>query len=391
MTTSPRDVLYRMRGRLTPAAAADLAWFAGLAAIAVFSALALAATLLWIAGNPPGSAFSSMLQGSLGSLSSFVTTLNHTGPLLIVAIGAAIAGRAGFVNIGQEGQFVIGATLAVVVGLTVPGPIVLVLPAVLLAAALGGACWAGIAAILRHQARVSEVITTLLLNFIAFALVSYLVNRSWLLQETVPEGSIQPAAPQSDPVSATARLPVLISGSGYRLHVGIFLALGLALAAGFAIARTTWGFRLRMFGLNKRTAKRAGVSDLAFGSGALLMSGAFAGLAGGVILSGVAFRVNPGLSNNYGWEGLLVALVAGFSPIFAIFVAFLFGALRAGGGVLAATGVNSAIVGVVQSLIVLAIMLPSLYVRRRKRRRQARLMVEQIEAEAGANVAKAGA
>src|SRR5690606_20338732 len=119
--------------------------------------------------------------------------------------------------------------------------------------------------------------------------------------------------------------------------------------------RSRWGFRLRMFGHNPRTAKRAGVNVVAMGAAALLLSGAFAGLAGGVVLSGTALRVNPGMANNYGWEGLLVALVAGFSPLVAIVAAFLFGALRAGGGVLASTGVDSSIVGVIQALIVLAV------------------------------------
>lgn len=366
---------------LVDPATADMFWFAGLVVAAILAALAVAAALLGLAGSPPATAFQSMLQGSLGSVASVVTTLNHTAPILIVAIGAAIAGRAGLVNIGQEGQFVVGATFGVAAGLLIPGPMLLAIPVLLLASAIGGGLWALIAAFLRHRAGVNEVITTLLLNFIAFSLVSYMVNRAWLLQETVPEGSVQPANPQSDPISEAARLPVLMSGSGYRLHLGIIIAVVIALVAGFVITRTTFGFRLRMFGHNSRTAKRAGVSELRYGVGALVVSGAFAGLAGGVLLSGVAFRVNPGLSNNYGWEGLLVALVAGFSPVIAIPVAFLFGSLRAGGGVLAATGVNSAIVGVVQALIVLAIMLPALYVRRRRRRRQARLMVRQLEAE----------
>jgi ABC-type uncharacterized transport system permease subunit len=358
----------------------DLALFALLIAVAIACALGLAALLLQVTGSPPGAAFSAMLRGSLGSTPSIVTTLNHTAPILIVAIGAAIAGRAALVNIGQEGQFLIGATLGVVVGLELDFARGVVVPMVLLASTLGGAAWSGIAAFLRYMSKVNEVITTLLLNFLAFALVSYLVNRPNLLQEALPEGAVQAASPQSDALPAIARLPVIVSGTGYRLHAGIAIAVALALAVGFLIARTTWGFRLRMFGHNSRTARRAGVSGVLFGSGALILSGAFAGLAGGVLLTGVAFRVNPGLSNNYGWEGLLVALVAGFQPVVAIIVAFLFGSLRAGGGVLTATGVHSSIVGVVQALIVLAVMLPSLYMRRRRTRRQAQLLAAQDRA-----------
>jgi len=361
-------------------AAADAAWFASLVLVAVFAALGLAAVVLSLTGGAPGEAFSSMIRGSLGSVPSFVTTLNHAAPILVVAVGACIAGRAALVNIGQEGQFVIGATVGVVAGLWMPGPKVVVVPMVLLASAVGGGLWSGIAAVLRHVSGVSEVITTLLLNFVAFSLVSYVVNRDWLLQETLPPGSVDAASSQSDPIQQTGRLPVVVDGSGFRLHSGIVVAVLLAVAVAFVISRTSIGFRLRMFGHNPRAARRAGVSELRYGLGALVLSGAFAGLAGGVLLSGVAYRVNPGLSNNYGWEGLLVALVAGYSAAVAIFVAVFFGALRAGGGALAATGVNSSIVGMVQALVVLAVMLPALYMRRRRRRRQALLIARATSA-----------
>jgi simple sugar transport system permease protein len=361
---------------LVSGATGDGALFAGLVLLAIIAALGVATVVLSLTNSPPGAAFRSMYDGSLGSVRSIVTTLNHTAPILLVAIGASIAGRASLVNIGQEGQFVMGATMGVVAGLWFPGPRPLVIVAVLLAAAVGGGAWSGIAAVLRQVSKVNEVITTLLLNFVAFALVSFLVNRPYLLQETLPPGTNDAPSPQTDPIRLAARLPVLVSGSGFRLHSGIVIAVILAILGGLVISRTVFGFRLRLFGHNPRAATRSGVNRHLYGSGALVLSGAFAGLAGGVLLSGVAFRVNPGLSNNYGWEGLLVALVAGFSPIVAIFVATLFGALRAGGGVLAATGVNSSIVGVVQALVVLAVMLPSLYMRRRRRLRQALLIVQ---------------
>lgn len=351
-------------------------WFCVFLVAAIAGALLLAMAILAVTDSPPGAAFEAIVKGSLGSKASIVTTLNHAGPIMIVALGACIAGRASVVNIGQEGQLLMGATAAVTVGLWCPGPRILVIPLVLLAGAVGGGIWSGIAAVLKQVSGVNEVITTLLLNFIAVSLVSYLVNREWLLQETLPEGASGSASPQTDPVQLTARLPVVVQGSGFRLNSGIVLAVVIALIVGFIVARTVFGFRLRLFGHNPRAAMRAGVSKRVYGSGALVLSGAFAGVAGAVLLSGIAFRVNPNVANNYGWEGLLVALVAGFSPIAAIFAAVLFGALRAGGGVLAATGVNSSIVGVVQSLIVLSVMLPALYHRRRRRRRQARLAAQ---------------
>lgn len=347
---------------------ADRALFVALVLAAIGVALALGGGILALAGKPAAAAYDAILQGSVGSTAALVTTLNHAAPILIVAVGAAIAGRAAIVNIGQEGQVLVGATVGVVVGTTVTGPSLVVVPLVLLSAALGGAVWSGFAALLRYAARVNEVVSTLLLNFVAVAGVSYLVNQPSLLQETLPEGSVQAASPQSDPIDAAARLPILMSGSGFRLHAGIAIAVVLALVASVAITRTQWGFRLRMFGLNPRTARRVGVRATAMGASALVLSGAFAGLAGGVILTGTAMRVNPGVANNYGWEGLLVALVAGYNTIAAIGAALLFGALRAGGGVLASTGVDSSIVAVIQALIVLAVMLPALFMAHRRRR-----------------------
>lgn len=344
------------------------ALFAALLGVSILGAVGIAALLLSVTGSAPATVFRTMVEGSLGSRVALVATLNHMGPILAVALGAVIAVRSGLLNIGQEGQIAIGAMAGAAVGLAVVAPRPIALAMILASAAVAGGLWAGVAAGLRFGRGVSEVITTLLLNFVAFQVVSFAVNRSWLLQETLPEGSVLSASPQSDPLPAAGQLPTLISGPGFRLHSGILVALAGALVVAFLLARTRWGFNLRMVGLNQRTAKRAGISPTAVGAGALMASGAFAGLAGGILLTGTAFRVNDGFSSNYGWEGLLVALIAGARASLAVPAAFLYGALRAGGGVLASTGVSPRIVGVVQALILLAVALPSLYMQHRQRR-----------------------
>lgn len=344
------------------------ALFAALLAVSILGAVGIAALLLSVTGSAPATVFRTMVEGSLGSRVALVATLNHMGPILAVALGAVIAVRSGLLNIGQEGQISIGAMAGAAVGLAVAAPRPIALAAILASAAVAGGLWAGLAASLRFGRGVSEVITTLLLNFVAYQVVSFAVNRAWLLQETLPEGSVLSASPQSDPLPAAGRLPTLISGPGFRLHSGILVALAGAAVVAFLLARTRWGFNLRMVGLNQRTAKRAGISPVAVGAGALMASGAFAGLAGGILLTGTAFRVNDGFSSNYGWEGLLVALIAGARASLAVPAAFLYGALRAGGGVLASTGVSPRIVGVVQALILLAVALPSLYMQHRQRR-----------------------
>lgn len=364
------------RGRIR-----DAGIFGALVVICVGIALGLASALVAMTGASPGTVFDAMTSGSFGSTAAIVSTLNHTGLILTVAIGACIAFRAGLVNIGQEGQITIGGLAGGAVGLSLPfdGPFAIFV--ILASAAIGGGVWALLPAYLRYGRGVSEVVTTLLMNFVAFQTVSFAVNKTYLLQETVPKNSPFQALPQSDRLPEGDRLPSVINGLGYNLLITVLVAIVLAVLVGFLITRTRWGLRLRMFGFNPRIARRVGVRPGRIGGGALVLSGAFAGLAGGLILTGVTLRVQGGFSsgvygsfsNNYGWEGLLAALVARYRPLYAIPVAIFFGALRAGGGVLSSTGVNPTIVGVVQALVVLAVTIPAVLMQARERRVQAAL------------------
>lgn len=364
--------------------ASDAALFTLLLVICIGVALGLASALVAVTGSSPGEVWEAMIEGSVGSTPAITSTLNHGALTLTVAIGACIAFRAGLVNIGPEGQLTFGALMGTAVGLSLPfeGGVAILL--VLLAAAAGGAAWALVPAILKYWRGVSEVVTTLLLNFVAFQVVSFAVNRTYLLQETVPADSPVAAQPQSDRLPEGDRLGALADGVGYRLQITIVIAVVLALIAAFLIARSPWGLRLRMFGFNPHIARRVGAKPGRIGGGALLLSGAFAGLAGGLLLTGVVLRMQGGFSsgvygsfsNNFGWEGLLAALVARFRPLYAIPVAIFFGGLRAGGGVLASTGVDSSIVGVVQALVVLAVTLPAMLLQVRARRRQAAMQRE---------------
>ena len=320
-------------------------------AFSLFLALVISGLILFVTDSNPLDVFSSIIQGSVGSKASIVMTLNHAAPILLVATGAVIAGRADLLNIGQEGQIIIGAIFAVAVGLYIPGPQWVVLPLILIAATIAGALWAGIAATMKFKRGVSEVISTLLLIVVASQVVSFSINRSWLLREDEPEGYGAPLA-RTNALDSENLMPVLSQGSGFRLNAGIIVALLAAILITLILNRTRWGFYLRMTGLNSDTAK-------AQGSTALLISGAFAGLSGGVVLTGTAYRVSDGFSSGYGWTGLLAAFVANLNPKMLIPSALLFGALRAGGGVLTTTGVSTNIVGVIQGLIVLSVVVPS--------------------------------
>jgi simple sugar transport system permease protein len=219
------------------------------------------------------------------------------------------------------------------------------------------------------------VLSTLLLVTVAAQAVAYgLKTQSLLL---APEANRGNRNQVSEQLAENSRLP--------NLHVfdndipaAVFIAVGLALALAFVISRTVWGFRLRMLGRNPRAARRAGVSERQYGMSALLFGGAFAGLAGAVMLAGGGFqfgnfRLVPGFSASIGWTGLLVALVAREKAIAAIPVAVVFGALRTGSGFVGSTGVEGRITDVIQGLLVLALLVPPalMFVRDRRRARAA--------------------
>jgi len=359
-----RSLLAPMMGRRAQSLALNVVLYA----VAIAGALAVAALLIVIATDAsPGSVYRAMYDGSLGSGAAVGLSIDKATPILIVALGVVIASRAGIINIGPEGQLIMGGLLGTWVALKVPGPGPLVIVFALVGAAAGGALWAGIAAVLRFSRGVDVVISTLLLNFIAAEAVSFAVNRSYLLRETTANPQ---SLPQSDRVPPDTHLPRLGEFPGFNVSTGMFIALAMLVVVAVALRRTRWGFRMRMLGLNPRAARRVGVSVIALGSGALLLSGALAGLAGGVMLTGTVFRMQPGFSSSVGFDGLLVALIARGNAVWTIPVAFFFGALRAGGGLLAATGVPRFLVNVVQALLVLAALFPPVFIELRERRRQ---------------------
>ena len=338
-----------------------------LASIAV--ALLVAALVLWATGGSWTTVLSALLDGSVRRPGRWGDTIGEAIPLLLVALGTIVNSKAGLVNIGQEGQLYVGAGLATYVAthIGISGPFVLLV--MMLAGVVGGAIWAGIASVLRYQRRIPEVLTTLLLVFVAAQAVGYgLKNTSLLLDPTPDTGNRNLI---SDQLDTSTRLP-RVSWFGNEFPVSAFVALILAALVALTLAWTVVGFRLQMLGQGPRTAHRAGVSESRYGGMALVVSGAFCGLAGAFMFAGGDFgnyRLTPGFSVNIGWEGLLVALVARSHPIVAIPAAFVFAALRTGSGFLAATGVDRDITRVVQALLVLALLVPPaiLFVRDRRR------------------------
>jgi len=344
----------------------DLITVIALYAVCIGVALAASAVLVAVTGGPWRSVVSALIDGSLRKPGRWGQTLSEAAPLLIVALGAIIAGRSGLVNIGQEGQLLVGAACMALVATRGSGPLTLLVA--LLVGALAGAVWSGIAAVLKFGRKVPEVITTLLLVFVASQVTGYMLTRQSLLLDRDPN---RPNRTQtSGQLDPETRLPI-IRVFGNEFPISVVIGVLLAIACAFVLNRMVWGFKLRMVGQNPRTAQRAGVSVVVAGSLALAVGGALAGLSGGLMLAGgvANYRYTPGFSSNVGWEGLLVALVARNRPLVAIPIAVIFGALRTGSGFLASTGVGREIVDIVRALLVLALLAPSAVMFLRERRR----------------------
>jgi len=298
----------------------DLALRALPALLSVAVALGLAALVAAAGGHAPGEAVGALVRGSLGSAENVADVLVRATPLVFTGVAVMLAFRSGIFNVGAEGQFLAGALAAGVVGTGSPFPGQAV--AALLAGVLAGAAWAALPALLRIRRGVSEVITTILLNFVALYLVSWSVNGP--LQE--PSRTY----PQSGPLAATAELWQIAPGLDDRLHAGVPLALAVAIAAGALLSRTGLGLRLRAAGLNADAARLAGfpvVRDLAL---AFALSGALAGLGGAVELAGVTHRVYEKLSPGYGYTAIqlqmAMQLPAAISPMLqGIILFFLLG------------------------------------------------------------------
>lgn len=341
----------------------------------VLCALLLAAVLVESTGGDWRPVLDALVDGSFRGPGRWGQTLGAAAPMLLVALGTVVSARAGLVNIGQEGQLLIGAAFAVYFGFGIGGPGPVNIVVVLVAGAIGGAVWAGLAGLLRFWRGVPEVLSTLLLVTVASQAVAYgLKTQSLLL---APEANRGNRNQVSEQLAENSRLPNLHLFDN-DIPSAVFIAIGMALALAFVISRTVWGFRLRMLGRNQRAARRAGVSERQYGMLALLIGGAFAGLAGAVMLAGGGFqfgnfRLVPGFSASIGWTGLLVALVAREKAIAAIPVALVFGALRTGSGFVGSTGVEGRITDVIQGLLVLALLVPPalMFVRDRRRARAA--------------------
>lgn len=337
---------------------------------ATLAALLVGALMLLALGANPLVAYAALVEGAFGSLNAIADTLVRATPLLFVGVGICIASRGGVTNIGGEGQFVVGALCAVLVGLSFPGgPALLVVPAALLAGMVGGAIWGGIPGLLKAHFNVNEILSTVMMNQIAVQGMNFL-----LIGPLMDPVQLQRASriPQTARISPAFDLPRL---APTRLHLGTLLAILMAVLVYILLWRTTLGYRIRAVGLNKEAARYAGINVPRYIALSLALSGALAGLAGAVQIYGVNFRMftdgsATGFTGSAGFHGIVAALFGQLHPLGTIPAAFLFGGLLVGANKLQrAVQVPAALIVTLNGLVVVFVVSTELWRQKRARRR----------------------
>ncbi|GJE27990.1 ABC transporter permease [Methylobacterium organophilum] len=318
--------------------------------IAVLAALAVAGLLIALAGASVPEAYLRILQGAFGSRLATTETLTRATPLILTGLAAAVAFRARLWNIGAEGQLYLGAIAVAAVSAHLVGdwPPAVQIPLLLVVGAAAGMLLLLLPLWLRLRFSVDEVVTTLLLNFVAVLFVSMLID-------TVLKDPLAFGWPQSDSVADAARLPKLLDRS--RLHIGLAIAVLLALVVQFVQARTTFGLRARAAGLSPAGARFAGVPLGRTLVLVAMMSGGLAGLAGAVEVMGVKGYVTTDLSPGYGYSGIVVAMLANLQPLGAVLAALFIAAMFVGAdGMSRGMGIPTYIADVTVALSLLAML-----------------------------------
>ncbi len=347
--------------------------------IATLAALGVGAVMLLVLGANPLEAYGALWVGAFGSTNAFAETLVKATPLLLVALGICISFRGDVINIGGEGQMIVGAILATSVGLTFTGlPGWLVIAMAMLAGFIGGGIWGGIPGVLKAYFNVNEILSTVMMNAIAVQFMNFMLRGPM----------IDPSqAELASKIPQTARLlePFrLLRWAPTRLHLGALIAVVLAILVYILLWRTTLGYRIRAVGQNPNASRYAGIDVKRHVVLALLLSGAFAGLAGMIQVYGVNYRMitdgsASGFTGSAGFNGIVAALFGQLHPIWSIPASVLFGALLVGANSMQRmVQIPSALVTALNGLVVVFVVSSEIWRRRRQRRRLAAAKEEDV-------------
>jgi ABC-type uncharacterized transport system permease subunit len=335
--------------------------------LAIPVAFIFGAIMLLALGANPLSAYGALISGAFGDLSGITQTLAKATPLLLVGLGICIAFRGGVLNIGGEGQILVGAlaTTAVAVGLS-DWPGYILMPLCLLAGAVSGAIWGGIPGVLKARLGVNEILSTVMMNAIALQLSNYLLRGPMIDPQEIARGT---RIAQSALLPRSVWLPKLVPST--LLHAGAIIALVLAVVVYIFLWRTTIGYRIRAVGLNAAAARYAGIRVPFYQALSLMLGGLFAGLAGSIEVMGIQHRMLEGLSGGYGFTGIVAALFGNLHPLGVIPASILFGGLLVGADEMQrSVQVPSALINTLLGLVVLLVVGSRILSTVRARRRE---------------------
>jgi general nucleoside transport system permease protein len=299
------------------------------ALVAVALGLLAGAILMIFIGSDPLEAYKDLFQGGLMSIEKIGNTLAYAVPLVFTGLAVAFAFRTGLFNIGGAGQMLMGGLFAIIVALWVPWPKVAILPVMILAAALGGALWATIPGLLKARFNVHEVVSTIMMNWVAYWAVFYFIP-AYLKGNLETESRLIPETASLK----VGWLSTLFNGSSISL--GIFLAVGAVFLIAFILNRTTLGYELKAVGFNRHSAEYAGMPVTRNIALSMMISGALAGLAGLTFYTGYASNMQIGTLPSQGYDGIAVALLGANSPWGVTAAALFFGILQSGKGFMSA-------------------------------------------------------
>lgn len=324
-------------------------WFPALVSLgAIVVALILGGVVIAFAGGDPWRSYAHIARASFGSLGVFSDTLVKATPLILVGLACSVAFRMKLWNIGAEGQFFLGAfgASAVVLIPILPAetPRWIFIPAMMIAGILAGALWGFIPGILKAKLQVNEIITTLMLNYIAVAWNNYFIFAVWT------EGGFQmsPVFPKNAWLPRLADYAIQVPlFRGLTVHLGLIMAILAAVLVWFILYRSRWGYEIRLIGDNPRAAQYAGLNltrNMVLG---MMFSGGLAGLAGMSEITGVVHRLQGAISPGYGFTGIIIAWLAKLNPFAVILVSILFGALILAGREIQPSGIPRMIQGII--------------------------------------------
>lgn len=328
---------------------------------ALLGALLVGALFIVLTGSNPLTAYGVMMSGPFTSSYGFSETLVRTTPLLLVGLGIIISFRSGILNIGGEGQMLMGAVAAAAVALALPDwPAIVLMPLVLLGGATAGGIWGGLAGWLKARLAVNEILSTVMLNQIAAQLYLFIIRLFLIDPQEVAYGT---GVPQTALLTNAVWFDRLMPGT--RLHTGFLLAVVLAILVYILLWRTTVGFRMRAVGEGPDAARYAGIRVEKYLVIAMALAGGFAGLAGAVEVTGVHHRALEDISAGYGFSGIVAALFGRLHPLGVIPASVLFGALILGADMMQrAVAIPAAIVLVIQGLVILFVVSADLLLRK---------------------------